>query len=137
MVKTGPWKIDEGGDIIPLPPGGACVDVNAGMGAVEGPYYHVVVVTNQNCLYKLWMCACFASQIPGCLCAKENNDGSGSVTMIKPVGGDCPDGSGPLLNPKAYQTGGVALQCTNDPCQACCGKCCCSDNVISVQPTVP
>ena len=54
------------------------------------------------------MCACFASQAPGCLCAEENADGT--VTMVLPRMGECQGtNSGPLLNPKGYQTGGVAL----------------------------
>ena len=58
--------------------------------------------------------------------------------MIKPTGGGCPDGSGPLLNPKAgYDkdivlttnplvtidlpgAGGIALKCAPNPCLACC-----------------
>jgi hypothetical protein len=32
-----------------------------------------VPVTNEKCLYALWMCACWANSEDGCLCAFENS----------------------------------------------------------------
>lgn len=81
-------------------------------------WYKYVEVTNQACLYKLWMCSCWASQTEGCLCAKENADNT--VTMVRPSMGVCPVGTGKLLNPKAQDTGGYALKCAPNPCLACC-----------------
>ena len=43
---------------------------------VAGQLVHshkVVPVTNEQCLYSLWMCACWANQADGCLCAFENS----------------------------------------------------------------
>ena len=75
-------------------------------------------ITNQSCLYKLWMCSCWASQTDGCLCAKENSDDT--ITFIRPSMGGCQEGSGPLTNPLAKEAGGLALKCAPNPCLACC-----------------
>ena len=75
-------------------------------------------VTNQSCLYKTWMCACWASQTVGCLCARENS--GETVTIVRPTMGECPLGTGKLTNPAAHEAGGVALQCAPNPCLACC-----------------
>lgn len=67
-----------------------------------------VPVTNEACLYQLWMCSCWASQTDGCLCAQENN-GLGTVTIIKPSQG-CPIGSGEVTDTSAAgDTKGHAL----------------------------
>ena len=87
-------------------------------GGDPGDVHKRYEITNQACLYKLWMCACWASQAEGCLCAKENPEDN--VTIIKPIAGDCPKGSGPIKNPKAKDTGGLALKCAPNPCLACC-----------------
>ena len=44
--------------------------------------HKLVPVTNEKCLYNLWMCSCWANQADGCLCAFENPDQE-SVTVIK------------------------------------------------------
>ena len=73
---TSPKKIPEleievkGGKFV-IPTEGECLN---DAGEVE--------VTNQSCAYKLWMCACWANQADGCLCARENPDET--VTIIKP-----------------------------------------------------
>ena len=47
----------------------------------SGPVYHLnVPVLNEACLYNLWMCACWANQADGCLCAYENED-QDSITV--------------------------------------------------------
>ena len=63
----------------------------------------------------MWMLSCWSSQRPGCLCIHETV-GEDTVTFLPPKMGGCPDGTGPLNNPEAKNTGGVALQCTENPC---------------------
>ena len=84
--------IEDGGFIEDVDDNGECVNAlrpfiiedpaNPGDFIVNPDHYHYTTVTNQSCLYKLWMCSCWASQTAGCLCARENSDDS--VTMIKP-----------------------------------------------------
>ena len=82
--------IEDGGFIEDVDGNGECLKYeirpfikdSAGVTAVNTENYHYTTVTNQSCLYKLWMCSCWASQTAGCLCARENSDDS--VTMIKP-----------------------------------------------------
>jgi hypothetical protein len=63
-------------------------DCKVGVRAITGfvgdntDFHKYVEVTNQSCLYKIWMCSCWASQTAGCLCARENADNT--VTMVKP-----------------------------------------------------
>ena len=60
--------------------------------------YHLnVPVTNEACLYNLWMCACWANQADACLCAFENPEQE-SVTVVKPTMGKCPKGAGPITD---------------------------------------
>ena len=96
--------IVDGGSIVDVGPDGTCVPTVTGtnpappaLAITTGVFQREV--TNQSCLYKLWMCACWASQVDGCMCARENADAT--VTMIRPTMGVCQPGSGPLLNPKA------------------------------------
>ena len=56
------------GGIIELSVAEKCVSTDAPATSVRR-----ADVTNQSCLYKLWMCACWASGTEGCLCAKEVN----------------------------------------------------------------
>ena len=93
-------------------------DIGAVAPTANTLFHHYVEVKNQSCLYKIWMCACWASQADGCLCAHENPDDT--VTMVKPKMGVCQAGEGKLLNPKAKDTGGYALKCAPNPCLACC-----------------
>jgi hypothetical protein len=117
-------KIADGGYIVDVDADGKCTPAPADPPVVLAQTFRRDV-TNQSCVYKLWMCACWASQVDGCICGKENADDT--VTMIRPLMGECPSGSGPLLNPKAQDAGGMALKCAPNPCLACCacgrGKC--------------
>ena len=115
--------IKDGGSIVDVGPLGTCVDTEDGVNPAP-PALPIATgvfqkdVSNQSCLYKLWMCACWASQVDGCICGRENADDT--ITMIRPLMGECPSGSGPLLNPKAQDGGGMALKCAPNPCLACC-----------------
>lgn len=96
------------------------------------PAYHLTVpVTNEACLFSLWMCACWASGSDGCLCAQENP--TGSVTITKPKEGGCKGFAGPVTDTSAAGDskghallgfGGLALKCSPNPCQACCDNKC-------------
>jgi hypothetical protein len=116
-IPTGETEADDindGGTIVDVDANGKCEDT----GTAGSDLVKIRDVTNQSCLYKLWMCSCWASQTVGCLCAKEV-DGD-SVTFVKPWMGVCPNGSGKLRNPKAQDAGGLALKCAPNPCLACC-----------------
>lgn len=87
-----------------------------------------VPVDNEACLYNLWMCACWANQADGCLCAFTNPNFE-SVKIMKPTMGTCPNGSSPVTDMTAAGDeeghallgfGGLALKCSPNPCQACC-----------------
>ena len=41
-------------------------------GTIVTVQHKSIPVTNEKCLYALWMCACWANQASGCLCAFEN-----------------------------------------------------------------
>ena len=91
-------------------------------------FHKSIPVTNEKCLYALWMCACWANQASGCLCAYENPNQE-SVTIVKPQAGKCPDGAEKVEDMTAqgdreghsmYGFGGLALKCSPNPCQACC-----------------
>ena len=98
----------------------------------ETPYiysHHIIPVVNEACLYNLWMCACWANQADGCLCALEN-PGKNDITIVKPSMGSCPEGSSKLETVTAIGggdgafapdgAGGLAMKCSPNPCQACC-----------------
>jgi hypothetical protein len=100
--------------------------------ANENPWifgHKIVPVVNEACLYSLWMCACWANQADGCLCAFEN-PGKNDITLIRPQMGKCPDGSSDLMytgaagpgygNFATDGAGALALKCSPNPCQACC-----------------
>jgi len=83
------------------------------------------------------MCACWANQADGCLCAFENAE-QASVTVQKPTMGVCGPGAGKITDMSAAGDqkghaqlgfGGLALKCSPNPCQACCknqgGSCAC------------
>ena len=91
-------------------------------------WHKKIPVENEACLYSLWMCACWANQADGCLCAFENPL-QASVTIMKPSAGGCPPGAGKMTDTTAagdskghilFGMGGLALKCTPNPCQACC-----------------
>lgn len=116
---TGIYDIENGGNIVDVDADGECAGIYEDTNIAAAPkFVKEVEVKNQSCLYKIWMCACWANQAPGCLCAFENADKT--VTMVKPKMGVCPMGAGKLLNPKAKDAGGLALQCAPNPCLACC-----------------
>lgn len=83
-----PLKDSGSGDITEVPQ-----LANAAKPKVVG--HKIVPVTNEKCLYSLWMCACWANQADGCLCASEDS-GKDSVTIVKPTMGSCPAGSSKL-----------------------------------------
>ena len=94
----------------------------------ETETHKVVPVSNESCLYSLWMCACWANQAEGCLCAYEAAE-QAYVTIEKPTMGHCRSGSSALTDvtaagdgifPVIYGAGGLALKCSPNPCQACC-----------------
>jgi hypothetical protein len=83
-----------------------------------------VPVLNEACLYNLWMCACWANQADGCLCAFENPE-QASVTIEKPSMGVCRTGSSAITDMTAAGDtvghaqngfGGLALKCSPNPC---------------------
>ena len=105
---------------IPLPP--------RLINTYEDPYvfgHRIVPVVNAACLYNLWMCACWANQADGCLCALEN-PGKNDVTIVKPSMGTCPEGSSKLEGTSAIGggdgafapdgAGALALKCSPNPC---------------------
>jgi hypothetical protein len=111
---------------------------NAENGAVWG--HRIVPVVNEECLYTLWMCACWANQADGCLCAYEN-PGKVDIKVVRPYMGVCPAGSSKLENTgtivrdegtyASAGMGALALKCSPNPCQACCkdqGCKCCGGN---------
>ena len=63
--------IEDGGFIEDTNADGKCVDevrdfivddpLNPGNPAINLLFHHYTTVTNQSCLYKLWMCSCWAS----------------------------------------------------------------------------
>ena len=86
--------------------------------------HKVTAVTNAQCLYSLWMCACWANQADGCLCAFENPEQK-SVTIEKPTMGKCRPGASKLTDTRAdgdgvghakLGAGGLALRCSPNPC---------------------
>jgi hypothetical protein len=121
VIENGGYLVDVG--ILGANPGTDVCEITTTADAAAIPVAVLVgqfqkEITNQSCLYKIWMCACWASQTDGCLCGRQNS--SGTITAIRPTMGKCEDGSGPLLNPKAQDGGGLALKCAPNPCLACC-----------------